>query len=1249
MLQSGLRFPTDIKVWRKGVIVCDAPDIIYLEDSDGDGDADIRKTLLTGFATHNAQARVNSLRWGLDNWLYGSCGLFGGRIRSWSGTELELGASDFRFRPDTGEIEPVTGKTQQGRVRDDWGNWFGCENGSLCDHYPLSNRYLARNPHVVPPPTEVPVPAGDDPSRLFPSGQLVLFQLSGAPGRPTAACGLEIYRDNLLGSELLGNALVAEPVNQLLHRRVLERRGAIFTGHRAANETNREFLTSTDPWFRPVQIRTGLDGCLWIVDMCRYVIEHPRFIPQETLQALDPMAGKRAGRIFRIRPRNAPPRTVPRFDQLDTAGLVAALASVNGPQRDLAQQILVERHDQSAVPALEQVATGASLAQSRLQALCTLEGLACLRPEMLLRALRDSHPAVRSHAIRLSEPFLRDSGTIHETILALVGDDDPQVQLQLAYTLGQSRDAKAGAALGDLAWKHHGDRYLSTAILSSINPENARGVLQSILSRGTLQDLPPAIGDAVTLIATKLGNDTCRNLALTSLSQAHDGEPSPTQLEVLAAILEGVPAPARQHEPAEAAKRSPMAETLVKLARRVAENPENDDRKLLAAVRILACTTTDDTELSHLLVGMLAPQRSPEVQQAAVKLAAGLSPAVAGELLLTNWVHYSPAVRAQAIDVFFSRDELLPILLQAVESDVVKPATFDARERERLLKHEAVEIREAAMSAFQGAIDPDRKKVIESYAAAARRPGNGSHGHGIFQKMCASCHFLEGHGFAVGPDLAALSNRTAASLLESILDPNRAIDERYQSYLAVNKEGRSFAGILTRETANSVTLTEQQGKEHTLLRNSLEELVNTGQSLMPEGYEKDILPGDMADLLAYLASCGLPPKAVLGNRAEPIQVTASGSVWLLAANCEIRGQEITFEKPFENIGMWHGESDHVAWGLETTNERAYDVYLEWACTEESAGSQLVLEGFVEPIQFTVPSTGSWSSYRTARIGAAILPAGKNRIIARAGGKLVGPALLDLRGIYLVHVGANEKAAAPDASEQIPVTADAATAITQLLEGLAVGTPQEYEQIPAIWKHAIAAGKRNDTSELQHLLLLSIPEINKDLAHWQAVVIGGGIVNGLTMNGTWPGHRIHELLAGNKPLLARWERLVELSAVMADDESVPPGTRYDALRILGTQPFESSGEQLIKYLDSKSVDLQMGAVSGLGDIDDKRSAAALLSKLSEYAPVNRELAIDALLRTDTRTEALLDALESTRFSIKLLTEEQRRKLVELKKE
>ena len=153
---------------------------------------------------------------------------------------------------------------------------------------------------------------------MYPRGKLVLFELSGPAGRATAACGLTFYRDELLGEQFTGNAFTCEPVNQLVHRLVLHPKGATFVGERASDEAESEFLASTDNWFRPVQARTGPDGALWIVDMYRYVIEHSRWIPQKTLDELDLYAGNTRGRIYRVLPKDAKHRPLPRFDKLET-------------------------------------------------------------------------------------------------------------------------------------------------------------------------------------------------------------------------------------------------------------------------------------------------------------------------------------------------------------------------------------------------------------------------------------------------------------------------------------------------------------------------------------------------------------------------------------------------------------------------------------------------------------------------------------------------------------------------------------------------------------------------------------------------------------------------------------------------------------------------------------------------------------------------------------------------------------------
>jgi putative heme-binding domain-containing protein len=115
---------------------------------------------------------------------------------------------------------------------------------------------------------------------------------------------------------------------------------------------------------------------------------------------------------------------------------------------------------------------------------------------------------------------------------------------------------------------------------------------------------------------------------------------------------------------------------------------------------------------------------------------------------------------------------------------------------------------------------------------------------------------LQDVGNEVGPDLTALSNKTPQYLLIEILAPNKNVDTRYIEYVALTKNGRTFTGILASESATSITLRGQEGKEQVLLRSELEELQSSGKSMMPEGLEKDLSKQDLADLIAYVAGGG---------------------------------------------------------------------------------------------------------------------------------------------------------------------------------------------------------------------------------------------------------------------------------------------------------------------------------------------------------------------------------------------------------
>ncbi|MGA0409951.1 MAG: PVC-type heme-binding CxxCH protein, partial [Limisphaerales bacterium] len=163
LFADDLNFPTGLLTWREGVLVTAAPDILFLKDTDGDGKADHRQVLVTGLTTGNQQLRANGLRWGLDGWVYCAAGGHHGRygvgnqLKTSLGSVL-VGARDFRFRPDTGELEPVSGPSQNGRNRDDWGRWYGTQNSRALWHYVLQDKYLRRNDLVAyPSPTQLVV------------------------------------------------------------------------------------------------------------------------------------------------------------------------------------------------------------------------------------------------------------------------------------------------------------------------------------------------------------------------------------------------------------------------------------------------------------------------------------------------------------------------------------------------------------------------------------------------------------------------------------------------------------------------------------------------------------------------------------------------------------------------------------------------------------------------------------------------------------------------------------------------------------------------------------------------------------------------------------------------------------------------------------------------------------------------------------------------------------------------------------
>ncbi len=395
-----LPYPNGVLPWNGGVLVTAAPDLLFLKDTDGDGKADVRRVVLTGFGEGNQQLRVNSPTWGLDNWVYLANGRSGGAVRrpgDPATSAVPIPRSDLRLKPDSGHFEPVAGFSQFGLPRDDRGDRFPSWNTVPIRHVVLENRVFARDDGRAATKTVADILDLNDGGRIYSLAPSQRRFNAETVAFFNATCGPTIYRGDAIKDSYQGHAFICEPLTGVVHHRRLDADGPTFVGRRV--ESGREFLASTHSWFRPVNLATGPDGALYLADFCRAWVEHPAFVPEKLRNSVDFREGHEYGRLWRIASQGKPvhaPTCRPGED--DLAGLLAHFVHPNGWCRDTSQRLLVERKAAAAIVPLRRLARSSPVALARVHALWTLEGLDALDTDTLRAGLSDRDPMVREQA-----------------------------------------------------------------------------------------------------------------------------------------------------------------------------------------------------------------------------------------------------------------------------------------------------------------------------------------------------------------------------------------------------------------------------------------------------------------------------------------------------------------------------------------------------------------------------------------------------------------------------------------------------------------------------------------------------------------------------------------------------------------------------------------------------------------------------------------------------------------------------------
>lgn len=874
-----LSIPRSICFANGGVIVLEGDHTLFLRDTNGDDHADVRQVLFSGWGMSDTHATASNLRYGLDNWIYGTVGYSGfkGEV---GGKHLEFGMGVFRFKADGSAMEFLRSSNNNtwGLGLSEDGTVFGSTaNRNASWYMPIPNRFY----EAVSGWSASRMETIADSQAFYPITDKV--RQVDQHGMYTAGAGHALYTARAFPKEYWNRiAFVTEPTGHLVGWFRLDPQGADF---KAVNLGS--FLASDDEWSAPIVAEVGPDGAVWVIDWYNYIVQHnpvPHGFANGKGNAYETkLRDKRHGRIYRVTANAGTPTVAPKLATATPAQLVAALKNDNQLWRMHAQRLLVARGQKDVVPALVALTLDKSVDElglnvGAIHALWTLHGLGAVGDEAIM-ALAHPSAGVRRAAVGVMPRT--EAGA--STFLAgnTLSDADAQVRLAVLLAFAEMPasepvGAAVAAALHNPA--NANDRWLRDAIAAA-GARHLAGFGRALLSNA--DPLPAPAGEVVRTIARHYASSGPKNIVtvVAALAQAAEttaaatldglaaGWPDNHKLDLdddarakLTATMAALSAPARDKLLVVAQKWDALnlfadqVTASTKSLRAQVANAALDDRERLTAARNLI-RLVDTTDTVKAVLEQVTPQVAPMFGGGLLNALSDSRQPATGAEIIGAWTRLSPGQKRAALATLLRRPEWSGALLDAVANGAVLRNDLGPEHWQQLRSGgNAVLAKRAAELANGGqAISADRAEVVKKFLPAAELAGDVGQGKEAFTKNCAVCHKFNGAGQNIGPELTGIGARPKADILMEVLDPNRSVEANYRLWNLTTKAGDTYAGRLDGETQTSLDLLDLSGQKHTVQRKDIASLESSNQSIMPTGFES-LGEKDLAAILAYLAT-----------------------------------------------------------------------------------------------------------------------------------------------------------------------------------------------------------------------------------------------------------------------------------------------------------------------------------------------------------------------------------------------------------
>jgi hypothetical protein len=876
-----LSIPTSILPCRGGLLVHQAPETLFLQDADGDGVADRREVLFSGWATNDTHAGPSNLVYGPDNWIYGMVGYagFNGVV---GGEKHSFRQGFYRFRPDGSKLEFLrnTNNNSWGVGFSEDGHLFGSTaNGTPSVHLPIPNRYY----EAVRGWSSTVLESIAESNKIEPITDKV--RQVDHHGGFTAAAGHALYTARTYPAYYWNRtAFVTEPTGHLAATFVLEKQGTSF---RAKNSWN--LIASDDEWCAPIMAEVGPDGNVWVLDWYNFIVQHnPTPVGFKTGKGAayeTELRDKKHGRIYRLVHKKGKESKSLDLAKADAKTLVATLTNDNLFWRKHAQRLLIERGKKDVVPELVALTKNTSvdaigLTPSVMHAMWTLAGLDALNQESVVDAIRScmSHPsaAVRRVAIEVAP---KDAvGPLGRALT----DDDLNVRLAAYLKMAEGhgngadivrlnldnrnlqdrwmRDAVTAAAA------RHAGEFLATVAASDPIPTGHFAKIVDIVAAHFAADRSSDVNKL--LIAFKADRPKQAEMIIVGMARAwpksrtnkatSEGEKS--LVELLPKLSAGGKGSLMRLTRAMGSDAfAKYAGEIVKTTLATAQDEKASDADRIAAAKQTIELQPESGELVTQLLDLITIRTSPALAAGVVAAVCESQAKEVGERLIPRVSGWTPAIKAEAIRGLLSRPSLTASLLDAIEKGSVKLSELALDQRQALAAHpdKPTASRAQKLLAKSGDLpNADRQKVVEKLLALTKKTGDVAKGKEVFKAQCAKCHAHSGEGSNIGPDLSGMATHPKEEMLIHIMDPSRSVEGNFRVWTVTTEDGKVYTGMLTNETKTTIELIDTEAKKTLIQRDKIEQLAASEKSLMPEGFEKQLKETEIADLLEFLAKPG---------------------------------------------------------------------------------------------------------------------------------------------------------------------------------------------------------------------------------------------------------------------------------------------------------------------------------------------------------------------------------------------------------